>query len=373
MTKKEDLVEIFTSSELEYEAILPPSELVHEDVEWNDKMIIKWEDYTYYIDKLILSLFIEAVNTNFSLLSQEMHNISSAPILELIGVLLESHIIFIPSISLDNPVNVWGLMHEILSEVQEMGYHITRVSNRVCDPTYFEDILLDKNLYYLYCDIMFMVSKAIDKVNDYEKGLAKYSYLWLEDRQEFLKQFLIYGRSLTMDEVDALRDVNSPKIKESPPSVDKFKEQIDSYEELYRIVDMTETEHIIDSWLRINITPLKHSILNTICKWTNMFKEYLVEHVINSLDKFETFITEAIGVMQEPLEENDYDGLLKVMGYLYKVKEMSFETDNMFPYLHQIIELLKSYDVEFSEEIIVQLQELPSKWNNCKTVSVYHT
>lgn len=72
--------------------------------------------------------------------------------------------------------------------------------------------------------------------------------------------------------------------------------------------------------------------------------------------------------MQVPLTEDDYDGLLNVMGYLFKVKERQLETDTMFEPLKEIMELLKDYGVEFTEEIHVQLQEIPDRWTQCKKV-----
>lgn len=71
------------------------------------------------------------------------------------------------------------------------------------------------------------------------------------------------------------------------------------------------------------------------------------------------------------MTEDDYDGLLKVMGYLFKVKERQVETDGMFEPLKQIMDLLKDYNVEFPEEIIVQLQEIPDRWNHCKKARLF--
>lgn len=56
------------------------------------------------------------------------------------------------------------------------------------------------------------------------------------------------------------------------------------------------------------------------------------------------------------------------MGYLFKVKERQLDTDEMFEPLKQIMELLKEYNVEFSEDVVVQLQEMPDKWSHCKKV-----
>lgn len=54
--------------------------------------------------------------------------------------------------------------------------------------------------------------------------------------------------------------------------------------------------------------------------------------------------------------EGDYEVLVSVMGYLYKVKERQATTDEMFQPLTDTIQLLKYYDMELSEEVNVLLQ-----------------
>lgn len=56
------------------------------------------------------------------------------------------------------------------------------------------------------------------------------------------------------------------------------------------------------------------------------------------------------------LQEGDYDGLIHVMGSLLKVKERQNATDVMFSPFQDIIDFLKNYDLDFPEEIFVQLQ-----------------
>ena len=129
-------------------------------------------------------------------------------------------------------------------------------------------------------------------------------------------------------------------------------------------------DHILDGdWMRVNVRPLKQAILNTICKWGNLFKQHLYDRVINSLNELDSFIVEAIQAMQVELAEDDYDGLIKVMGYLFKVKERQLETDNMFEPLKEIMDLLFEYGMEFPEEVHVQLQEIPDRWQQCKKVA----
>ena len=50
-----------------------------------------------------------------------------------------------------------------------------------------------------------------------------YAYLWVDDRNEFMKQFLTYGHVLTSEEIEAHAEEGVP---ENPPTLDMFKEQV---------------------------------------------------------------------------------------------------------------------------------------------------
>ena len=76
----------------------------------------------------------------------------------------------------------------------------------------------------------------------------------------------------------------------------------------------------------------------------------------NSLQELENFITEADKGLLTSVQEGDYEGLLRVMGFLYHVRERQVTTDVMFEPIKEIINMLKIYDVEFSEETYLKLQ-----------------
>ena len=52
-------------------------------------------------------------------------------------------------------------------------------------------------------EILSRVSAAIVEVCEYRDSYNSYSYLWVDDRQEFLHQFLLYGHMLTQEEIEA--------------------------------------------------------------------------------------------------------------------------------------------------------------------------
>lgn len=84
------------------------------------------------------------------------------------------------------------------------------------------DDMLD--LLDLRQEIMEHVENVLKKAQSYQRQFDGYTHLWLEDRAEFLKQFLLYGRVLTNDEMEAYKAGVLPP--ESPPTIDQFKEQV---------------------------------------------------------------------------------------------------------------------------------------------------
>jgi dynein heavy chain len=51
-----------------------------------------------------------------------------------------------------------------------------------------------------------------------------------------------------------------------------------------------ENTKIFDSWFRVDLRPFKKSLLSIVCDWGNLFKQYLVDHVINRYEKLMTHV-----------------------------------------------------------------------------------
>lgn len=60
-----------------------------------------------------------------------------------------------------------------------------------------------------------------------------------------------------------------------------FQFQIDYYESLYAKLEKMENEKIFDTWFKVDVRPFKQALLNTVCKWGNLFKQHLMDHVTN--------------------------------------------------------------------------------------------
>lgn len=89
---------------------------------------------------------------------------------------------------------------------------------------------------------MTRVNSVVRQSTKYRDSYNSHSYLWVDDRLVFLGQFLTYGHVLTQEEIEQAGDEGVP---ENPPTLDKFKKQVDSYEAVYLEVEKFEVRHII--------------------------------------------------------------------------------------------------------------------------------
>ena len=72
-------------------------------------------------------------------------------------------------------------------------------------------------------ELMERVQTVMNKACDYRNSFDSYAYLWVDDRNEFMRQFLLYNHVLTSDEIEAHAETGVP---EEPPTLAQFKEQV---------------------------------------------------------------------------------------------------------------------------------------------------
>ena len=83
------------------------------------------------------------------------------------------------------------------------------------------------------------------------------------------------------------------------------------------------------------------------------------------MNDLEEFIKVAKSGLSVEVGEDDYDGLVGVMGHLLAVKDRQASTDNMFEPLKETIELLQSYDPVMSDAVHQQLEVCHESYKYC--------
>uniref|UniRef100_A0A2I2YF97 Dynein axonemal heavy chain 17 n=1 Tax=Gorilla gorilla gorilla TaxID=9595 RepID=A0A2I2YF97_GORGO len=328
-----------------------------------DTLSLPWKDYVTYIDDMVLDEFDQFIRKSLSFLMDNMESI--APLFEIRMELAEDGLTFNPTLEVGSDHGFLALIEGLVNDI----YNVARLIPRLAKDrmNYKMDLEDNTDLIEMREEVSSLVINAMKEAEEYQDSFERYSYLWTDNLQEFMKNFLIYGCAVTAEDLDTRTDDTIPK---TPPTLAQFQEQIDSYEKLYEEVSKCENTKVFHGWLQCDCRPFKQALLSTIRRWGFMFKRHLSNHVTNSLADLEAFMKVTRMGLTKPLKEGDYDGLVEVMGHLMKVKERQAATDNMFEPLKQTIELLKTYGEEMPEEIHLKLQELPEHWTNTKKLAI---
>lgn len=68
-----------------------------------------------------------------------------------------------------------------------------------------------------------LVMGAMKEAEEFQDSFERYSYLWVDDLQESMRNFLTYGRVLTMEDLDLRPEELGAK---SPPTLTQFQQQV---------------------------------------------------------------------------------------------------------------------------------------------------
>ena len=152
------------------------------------------------------------------------------PLLEVKMELQAPEMVFNPSLEQDAASGFYSLVEELLEDIFKFASLVPRVAKHKEMDNYLPEVEELVELLDLREEIMQRVSNAIDKALEHRSSFDNYAYLWVDDRQEFMHQFLCYGHVLTAEEIEQAGEEGVPK---TPPTLTQFKEQVDSYEMIY--------------------------------------------------------------------------------------------------------------------------------------------
>ncbi|KAK2885147.1 hypothetical protein Q8A73_021621 [Channa argus] len=328
----------------------------------------EWKAYVEYIDDMIMDGFFNSIECSLKFfLDNTDRRTVVAPLFEAQLDLNVPDMVFTPSLEFGAGDSFFELVEGLINDVFRISSLVPRLTQQSPFPDYQTDMEDMADLADMRHLLMERVQDIMTTCCEFCNSLEHYSYLYVDDRKEFMRQFLLYGHVLTSQEMEFYANDGIP---ECPPTLENFREQVDRYEKIYEEVQALEPVRVFHGWMRVDGRSMKSALLNIIKKWSFMFKQHLIDHVTNSLSDLEKFVSMAETGLSQQVEEGDYDGLVGVMGHLLAVKERQNNTDEMFEPLQQTIALLKVYEQELPDMVYKQLEVLPEKWNNVKKQAV---
>ena len=343
------------------------------EVDQDDEALRKaWNVYLRHIDTIVLEALLQTVAVSLGYLLDETDvKKNPSPLFCSKLQLFDPDIIFQPSLDKQMVGNFFDVAVELVDDIFNMASLIPRIGKqRNAGNDYCEAVKKHAELRVLRDDYINRVETVITKAKAKRDAYMEYSYLWLENKQEYLYFFLNYSRQLTNKEIDSLEE-NDKAIKKKKPTLAQFKEQIDHYESLHDELKQLPSTSNFESWFEVDITPFKTTVVTCTKRWSYLFKKHLLDHLVESLQELDAFIERADEVLLTQVHEGDYDGLIKVMEFLKLVRDRTRENDEMFEPLKDIKKLLRQYGVIVPEASVVQLNELPDKWINTKRLSLF--
>ncbi|KAJ3128700.1 hypothetical protein HK098_003691 [Nowakowskiella sp. JEL0407] len=383
----------------------------------------KWAKYREYIDNLVKEGFHKAIKTTLDYLIENMDKEKvkageQGPILESKLELDGDSLLFTPGMDAESEDSLKDIMETLLDDVDHISTLMPRVApvasqgpesmssrngvSTVNPPhpqtadgdhvpgsapsgedmdmqtdeekelemqqmileneSYRGEVRRDPELTRMRTKIMSNVQEIMDECIAYRDSYDQYTYLWTENRQDYMKNFLNTGKST--------EEGAEPQQTDHSAQLEKFETEIRKFEGIHKSVMNIDTEVIFQGWFRIDVKPLKQALNVVVKKWSYTLTKYLSDDAVATLDELNKFIKNNKKGLQNKIEEGDYNGLVSAMGLLHAIKYRTDNIDHMFEPLRKTINLLRQFGVEMPDEIHKILNDLPEEWSEVKKLSV---
>ncbi|XP_024130607.1 dynein heavy chain 9, axonemal [Oryzias melastigma] len=326
-----------------------------------------WKAYVNLIDDLVAKGFADSIMCSLQFFLNIIEGNVVAPLFEVHLELKALDMVFTPSMESGVGCSFPDMMERVINDVFSMSSLVPRLAEDSPFPHYQEQMETSDCLVQHRQLLMKFVERTVAACIDFCNFLKRYSYLYKKDRKTYFCQFLLFGDDLNKGDIEVDLEDNAPQ---SPPTLENFREQLDSYERLYKEVESLDPVRVIHGWVKLDCLGLKVILLNSIKKWSLMFKQHLVDVVIKSLSDLERFITRTKEDLSQELDEKDDSSLVNVMGHLLAVREKQQLTDGMFEPIQQTVSLLNEYEQELPEAVCTQFEGLPNKWKSLEQLAI---
>uniref|UniRef100_A0A4W4HCE4 Dynein, axonemal, heavy polypeptide 9 like n=1 Tax=Electrophorus electricus TaxID=8005 RepID=A0A4W4HCE4_ELEEL len=316
-----------------------------------------WRSYTEYVDRVVLAGFCSAVRCSLQYLVENTDPaLCVTPLFE-VQLTLTSDMTFHPSLDLSKKDNFCDIVDKMVADIFKMASFMSRVAKHKQVETYQVCVCACACVCLIRC----RARGAVAKVKEFQNSFISYRYLWTGDREEFMRQFLLYGHALSTEEAELYADY---ELAKNPPKLHNFKDQ-----SLYEKVQALDDTWLFCDWLQVDIKPFKISLITIIKRWSWMFTEHLLNHVNSSVQDLVSFIESTERGLRGAVRDGDYTGLVTIMRHLMAIRDRQNITEKQFKPLKSTSDLLKTYGQQLPEQVYALLEELPDKWKNLRKVA----
>ena len=181
-----------------------------------------WKAYVDYVDEMIVDGFFDTIRCSLKFLldnTDPKNDIN--PLFESQLELQQPEMIFTPSLDFGAADGYNDLVDSLIGDIFRQSSLIPRLATHNGQENYQQDCEEMEELSEMRNELMDRVNIIMTKAMEYRNSFDNYAYLWVDDRHEFMRQFLLYGHVLTQEEIES-----DEGVPERPPTLAQFKEQV---------------------------------------------------------------------------------------------------------------------------------------------------
>ena len=322
-----------------------------------------WRAYVEYVNDIVMDGFCQAILTSVTFMYQQidpetMAKNETPPLLEVSLELVAPDIVWQPEIGQDgNGTGVRDLFNSWIKGFLHIGTLMKRLD--IGEGNYVLELEEDFQLMDAISAVQNVVLANERSCIEFKNSYTKYDYLWKQDLNDTLQEFLA---------ANVTEDGDTPQ--------EKFDVQIAKYKALQEEIQAMPAGLAI-GWIRIDAKPLKHALLTWVNKWINLYTHYLSNKVVSTMEDLYTFMSASVKVLEtadpaaaELDQETAQRSLYEVMATMRDIRKRADKTDNMVEPLRLTVALLKNYGVMIGDGTLKKLEEGPMAWADLKKKSL---
>lgn len=321
--------------------------------------------YEEYIDGMISSNIQTAIETSLRYLHNEMR--SSSPLFHICFSLdVENRMsIFQPSLNIDEKEGFVSFVTTLMVNIFGMAALLKRVPMSLTGQDYMSLIEANDTIEGLRLEILVLAKNMAKATLAIFEPYQKYSYIWTIDRTKYMEAFLKYGHQLTVEDLAKI-DEGTFTGELHEPTHDAFENEIKRHRDL--IPEIESIPEFIDTapWLRVMTGRFKAKLVEECMKWTEMFKDFLHQHITQQLNELENFVSDAKLLLASRCDTHELEKYRKMHNKMNEIDEKNKNVESMFEPLKVETKLLRKYGLEIEENVKEQFMELPLWWKKLK-------
>ena len=266
------------------------------------------------------------------------------PLLEVQLRLQNDFVVFSPELGrTEHGGGAGDLVFKWINSFCNVGMLVKRLDTPIPEGNYLADIQENRKVKYIISVINAFINDNAKECEEFRIGFEDYSYLWLDDVSQQFQDFLF--------------EETAPG--EVMPPVHAFEEYIHTFrvrEDEIRELPGTK----VIGWLKIDVRPMRNALLTYVSKWSDVFQQYPLNHVVKSVTELTAFVKESEkGITIDVI---DTESLIIVLTHLLAIRKREKEIDVCFDPLKLILHMLNKHEVQVPPDLNKELLALQESW-----------